>query len=157
MPNDATFGARLALIRQAMGWGNMAEAAVACGLPVASWRNWEQAERQPRDYFRIVQTIAARTGCDAVWLAGLDMPGGPTVAGDARPPAQPPAAPARPRERPEASAEHPGRVPAAARVARVRRGQRGDTPHPPAGMRVSTNNDTYPATIDENTPDRVAA
>ena len=30
IPGTTEFGARLALIRQAMGWGNVQEAAVAC-------------------------------------------------------------------------------------------------------------------------------
>lgn len=64
----STFGARLALIRQRMGWGNVKEAAVACGLPVESWRNWERDGMEPRRLITIAMTIATRTGCDYLWL-----------------------------------------------------------------------------------------
>lgn len=70
-PDDAEFGARLALVRQRMGWGNVKEAALACGLPVESWRNWERDGRKPRDYIAVCQKISARTGADLSWLAGL--------------------------------------------------------------------------------------
>jgi transcriptional regulator with XRE-family HTH domain len=69
---DAAFGARLALIRQRMGWGNTKEAALACGLPVQSWRGWERDNRAPRDFIGTCQKIADATGCDLIWLAGLD-------------------------------------------------------------------------------------
>jgi hypothetical protein len=68
IPDDATFGARLALIRQRMGWGNLKEAALACGLPVQSWRAWERDNVSPRNYPFICQTIAEVTGCDFDWL-----------------------------------------------------------------------------------------
>ena len=68
---DATFGARLALIRQRCGWGNTKEAALACGLPVQSWRGWERDGRQPRDFIQVCEKIAKATGCDVFWLAGL--------------------------------------------------------------------------------------
>ena len=74
VPTDATFGARLALIRQHMQWGNVQEAALACGLPVASWRNWERDGRLPRDLISISGKIASATGCDQSWLAGLPQP-----------------------------------------------------------------------------------
>jgi hypothetical protein len=70
-PDDRTFGARLALVRQHMGWGNVREAALACGVPSESWRSWERDGRTPRDYARIVMAIHARTGVDAAWLAGV--------------------------------------------------------------------------------------
>lgn len=70
-PDDTTFGARLALVRQHMGWGNVKEAALACGLPVASWRNWERDGRQPRDYVAVCMKISERTGADLAWLAGM--------------------------------------------------------------------------------------
>ena len=76
VPDASTFGARLALIRQRMGWGNVKEAALACGLPVESWRNWERDGRQPRDYMRICQVIAERSGVDMTWLAVGPQPGG---------------------------------------------------------------------------------
>lgn len=75
--NDNTFGARLALIRQRMGWGNVTEAANACGLPVESWRNWERDGMEPRRIRAVAQTIAAVTGCDFLWLLlGPDRGGG---------------------------------------------------------------------------------
>lgn len=66
--NDATFGARLALIRQRMGWGNLKEAAVACGMPVESWRAWERDNVLPRRYLETCAQIATATGCDYGWL-----------------------------------------------------------------------------------------
>ena len=71
IPTGAHFGARLALVRQHVGWGNVTEAALACGLPVASWRNWERDGRLPRDLITVCRKIADRTGCDLGWLAGL--------------------------------------------------------------------------------------
>lgn len=68
MPDDSTFGARLALVRQFMKWGNVKEAAVACGLPVESWRTWERDNVLPRRYTAICVTIADKTGCDLGWL-----------------------------------------------------------------------------------------
>ena len=67
-PDDSTFGARLALIRQRMRWGNVKEAAVACGLPTESWRSWERDNRAPRNVVEIAAIIADRTGCDYGWL-----------------------------------------------------------------------------------------
>jgi hypothetical protein len=72
VPSDETFGARLALVRQHMGWGNTREAAVACGLPVESWRGWERDNRLPRDYATVCRKIADRTGVNLVWLMGAD-------------------------------------------------------------------------------------
>jgi len=69
-PTDAAFGARLAMVRQGMGW-NVAEAASACGLPIASWRRWERDNDRPRDYMRVCQAIAAKTDVDLAWLAGI--------------------------------------------------------------------------------------
>lgn len=69
-PDDTSFGARLALIRHSCGW-NVKEAALACGLPVQSWRNWETAGRRPQDYISVCEKIAERTGVDIAWLAGL--------------------------------------------------------------------------------------
>lgn len=68
IPDDARFGARLALVRQRMGWGNVKEAAEACGIPVQSWRTWERDNVQPRGYEGICRQIAGRTGCDLDWL-----------------------------------------------------------------------------------------
>jgi transcriptional regulator with XRE-family HTH domain len=68
IPTDDTFGARLALVRQRMGWGNVKEAAMACGVPAGSWRNWERDGRLPRDLAKIAALIAERTGADCDWL-----------------------------------------------------------------------------------------
>lgn len=76
IPDDSTFGARLALIRQRMGWGNVKLAAEACGLPPESWRTWERDGVEPRGLNRIAKKISERTGCDYGWL--LD---GPALAG----------------------------------------------------------------------------
>jgi transcriptional regulator with XRE-family HTH domain len=76
---DDRFGARLALIRQRMGWGNVKEAALACGVPVESWRNWERDGRLPRDLVTIASRISGATGCDVGWLAGLPMSGLPRM------------------------------------------------------------------------------
>lgn len=64
----STFGARLALIRQRMGWGNVARAAKECGLPVDSWRNWETDGREPHRLTTVAKQIAGATGCDYLWL-----------------------------------------------------------------------------------------
>lgn len=68
MPDDSTFGARLALVRQRMGWGNVREAAVECGVPPESWRTWERDGVVPRRIVEIAGLIAERTGCDYGWL-----------------------------------------------------------------------------------------
>lgn len=78
IPDDSTFGARLAMVRQRMGWGNVAEAARACGLDRESWRLWEQTNREPRRMTTICMTIASHAGCDVDWL--LWGPGGKEVA-----------------------------------------------------------------------------
>lgn len=76
VPDAATFGARLALVRQKMGW-NLKEAALACGLPSGSWREWELHGREPRGLNAIATKIADRTGCDDYWLmTGRPSPGG---------------------------------------------------------------------------------
>jgi hypothetical protein len=66
--DDSTFGARLALIRQRMAWGNVKEAAVACGLPTESWRTWERDNVAPRRVVEVAAIIAEKTGCDFGWL-----------------------------------------------------------------------------------------
>lgn len=70
VPKD-TFGARLALVRQRMGW-NIREAAIACGQKPQSWSNWE-AGHGCRNMEAVARSIADATGCDYVWL----MAGGP--------------------------------------------------------------------------------
>lgn len=66
--DDATFGARLALVRQRMGWGNVKTAATECGLPTESWRHWERDGLEPRRLVTIAMAIATKTGCDYLWL-----------------------------------------------------------------------------------------
>lgn len=75
--DDSTFGARLALIRQRMAWGNVREAATACGVPTESWRSWERDGVVPRRVVEISKLISERTGCDFGWLlAGPELRGG---------------------------------------------------------------------------------
>lgn len=64
--DDTDFGARLALVRQRMGW-NIKEAARECGVPAASWASWEVGA-MPRRYTDICTKIATRTGADYIWL-----------------------------------------------------------------------------------------
>lgn len=64
---ELTFGARLALVRQRMGW-NVKEAARACGLPAQSWRGWEAHGHAPRNFITIAMQIASTTGVDLDWL-----------------------------------------------------------------------------------------
>lgn len=68
MADDSSFGARLALVRQRMAWGNVKEAADECGLPAESWRRWERDGRAPRDVVQIAAVISDKTGCDLGWL-----------------------------------------------------------------------------------------
>lgn len=70
-PDASTFGARLALLRQAKGW-NIAEAAEACAVPAASWRNWELHDRTPRDQVTVCRRIADAASVELAWLAGMD-------------------------------------------------------------------------------------
>jgi hypothetical protein len=76
VPDVDSFAVRLMLIRHRMGW-NAKQAAVACGLPAQSWREWESMRRRPRDYEATCRRVAARTGCDLVWLmvGRLPVPG----------------------------------------------------------------------------------
>jgi hypothetical protein len=67
-PDATTFGARLALIRQRMGWGNVEKAARECGIPVETWRSWERDNREPQRLTTIAMAIATKTGCDYLWL-----------------------------------------------------------------------------------------
>lgn len=67
VPTDETFAARLALVRWRMGW-NIKEAALACGVPTASWRLWELEHAQPRRLIEVATLISKRTGCDFGWL-----------------------------------------------------------------------------------------
>lgn len=82
VPDASTFGARLALVRQRMGWGNVKRAAEECGLPVQSWRTWERDGVTPNRLVTIAMAIATRTGADYLWLVhgpargGLSTPNG---------------------------------------------------------------------------------
>ena len=79
IPTDDDFAARLSLVRQRMGWTTIAEAAMACGIPTKSWRNWECDHRQPRDLVQTAGLVAQRTGVDVDWLIrGVRKPGVPT-------------------------------------------------------------------------------
>jgi hypothetical protein len=75
VPATDTFGVRLVLVRHQMGW-NAKQAAVACGVKPQSWREWEMFRRHPRDYEAVCRQIAARTGCDLVWLMCGQVPSG---------------------------------------------------------------------------------
>ena len=66
-PTVDAFGARLALIRWQMGW-NQNEAAFACRLPQASWREWELSHREPRAFVAVAEKIAEATGIDDYWI-----------------------------------------------------------------------------------------
>lgn len=80
VPSTAAFGARLALVRNHEGW-NIKEAALACRIPEASWRSWENGAH-PRDVVGICHSIADQTGCDFFWLVdGQPGPGGPSFQG----------------------------------------------------------------------------
>jgi transcriptional regulator with XRE-family HTH domain len=65
----STFGARLALVRQRMGW-NMKKAAVTCGIAQVTWSEWERG-RTPRNLISACEAISHATGCDVAWLAGV--------------------------------------------------------------------------------------
>lgn len=69
VPRD-TFGARLALVRQHMGW-NIAEAARACALDPQSWANWESGA-SPRRFEEVAEKIHKAAGCNLVWLLAGD-------------------------------------------------------------------------------------
>jgi len=84
--DDSRFGARLALIRQRMGWGNIDKAARECGIPVETWRSWERDNREPQRLVTIAMAIATKTGCDYLWLVH-----GPSRGGAIRTSAYPPA------------------------------------------------------------------
>lgn len=72
VPTD-TWGARLAIVRQKMGW-NYTEAGKECGINATSWHNWEDGGGC-RQMHRIAHKIARRTGVSFTWLvAGGPMP-----------------------------------------------------------------------------------
>lgn len=66
VPSLDDFGARLAVIRQRFRW-NEKTAAVECGFPPQSWRNWEDGAR-PRDIRDVAQKISDRTGYPFLWV-----------------------------------------------------------------------------------------
>jgi hypothetical protein len=69
IPNPGTtFGARLALVRQHLGWGNVKQAALTCGLPPESWRTWERDGVVPRQIVTVAKQISTASGCDYLWL-----------------------------------------------------------------------------------------
>lgn len=67
IPDESTFAARLMAVRRHKGWGNVSEAARACGLPPENWRLWEQG-RIPSRLVTIGMVIAGNSGCDFLWL-----------------------------------------------------------------------------------------
>ena len=66
IPDTSTFASRLASIRNAKGW-NVKEAADTAGLPVQSWRNWEEGKR-PRNMPEVVAQLSRSLGVDRDWL-----------------------------------------------------------------------------------------
>lgn len=62
-----TFAAKLAIVRNEMGW-NIKEAARACGIKPQSWRGWEIERRVPHDQLAVAKKIADATGVDLQWL-----------------------------------------------------------------------------------------
>lgn len=62
-----TFVERLFLVRARMGW-NRKEAALACGIPYATWRTWEVGGSHPADFESTCRKIASGSGCDLYWL-----------------------------------------------------------------------------------------
>lgn len=65
--DEDTLASRLQAVRRRMGWGNVSEAARACGLPAENWRLWEQG-RYPSRLTTIAMVIATKTGADYLWL-----------------------------------------------------------------------------------------
>lgn len=82
VPDLSSFGARLALVRQAMGWGNVKQAAQLCGIPVETWRTWERDGMTPRAYINACMKIAGVTGVDLNWLAVGPQPAATAEASD---------------------------------------------------------------------------
>lgn len=69
VPDLSTFGARLAAVRQRMGWTNIKEAAEACAIAPQTWRQWEADKFEPRQLIHNCMKIAGVTGVDYRWLA----------------------------------------------------------------------------------------
>lgn len=84
-PDTSNFGARLALLRWRLNF-NQKEAALACGLPAASWRGWELDGTTPRDIVAVARQISERTRCDYLWLLlGDQGAGAPSAPATERP------------------------------------------------------------------------
>ncbi len=66
IPDTATFGARLALVRWRYGW-NVREAERECNVSQNLWAGWEQG-KMPRNFIEIVNRIVLRTQVNKVWL-----------------------------------------------------------------------------------------
>lgn len=67
VPTTDAFGVRLAMIRQLLHW-NVKEAAIACGIPPGSWRQWEVFGSIPRDLVGTARAIADASGADMIWI-----------------------------------------------------------------------------------------
>lgn len=67
IPDQESFGTRLAMVRQHHGW-NIKKAAIECGLDPVSWLYWETRGRMPRHYQGVCMQIAEHSGCQLVWL-----------------------------------------------------------------------------------------
>lgn len=104
------------MVRQAMAWGNVKEAASECGLPAESWRTWERDNVEPRRIVEVASIIANRTGCDYGWLLA-----GPRLGGRDHEPNRRKAAPAdRPLPaRPSGHPQHAMPADATRRPARI--------------------------------------
>ena len=80
VPDVSTFGARLALVRQRMGWTNIKEAAEQCAIAPQTWRQWESDKFVPRQLVNACIKIAGVTGVDYRWLALGPADQAPTAA-----------------------------------------------------------------------------
>ena len=75
VPTD-TWGTRLAIVRQKMGW-NITEAGRETGITATSWQNWENG-KGCRQVHKMAAKIARSTGISFTWLVA----GGPLAAAD---------------------------------------------------------------------------
>ncbi len=66
VPQADSFGARLALVRQAMDW-NQRRASEQCGFSPRMWATWEDGS-EPQRREAVCQAISERTGVDYIWL-----------------------------------------------------------------------------------------
>ncbi len=66
VPSTDTFGARLALVRQKMGW-NQKQASEECDLSINAWARYED-EGGVADLIGTVRKIVSRTGVNEMWL-----------------------------------------------------------------------------------------